>query len=252
MTQSQIDHFNRNGFFFIPNPLGVDMTRKVDRLQLEKEEEWEHRSWPDGFNKMACQFLDLGEPILQMVERPHLIEIAQRILGCEEVHIGACGCGDASKRVTEDGCPAPQVPWHADGSPQVQQVSFRTALDRHDPTNAPLRILPGTHLVPREVVTEDLMQIELATGRHDTNPNQMFARHPHEIEVILDPRWTLVWTPSCWHATGVKEAAGPRRSIAWNYFPKGGRKRDLEAVKYLCADQWPNWTKERQRLWGLC
>ena len=41
-----------------------------------------------------------------------------------------------------------------------------------------------------------------------------FAKHPVEVEVRLDPRWTLVWTPSCWHATGEKTAAGPRRAMA--------------------------------------
>ena len=67
---------------------------------------------------------------------------------------------------------------------------------------------------------------------------------------FLDPRWTLVWTPSCWHATGVKTAAGPRRAMGWNYFPPGGRKRDLAALKHLHPD-WPDWPEARQRLWGL-
>ena len=251
ITQSQIDHFHRNGFFLIPNPLGVEQTRLVDRLQTEHEAEWEQTDWPEGFNVMACHFLMLGEPVLQMVEQPHLIEAAKRILDCDEVHIGACGLGDASKRVGAVNGRMQQVHWHADGSPEVKQVSFRIALDRHDPTTAPLRVLPGTHLVPKEIVTEDLMQIELATGQHNTSPDKMFARHPHEVEVVLDPRWTLVWTPSCWHATGIKTAAGPRRAMAWNYFPKGGRKRDTEAVKFIYADQWAEWSRERQRLWGI-
>ena len=73
---------------------------------------------------------------------------------------------------------------------------------------------------------------------------------PHEVEVVLDPRWNLVWTPSCWHATGVKTAPGPRRAISFNYFPAGGRKRDLEAVKLLGA-AWEEWPEARRRLWGL-
>ena len=225
--------------------------RLVDRLQVDGEAEWASREWPNSYNRMACQFLMLGEPVLKMVEQPHLIEIAKRILNCDEVHIGACGCGDASHRVATDGRPMRQVHWHVDGSPEVKQVSFRIALDRHDPTNAPLRILPGTHLVPRDEMLEDLTQIELATGQHDNMPDQMFARHPHEVEVVLDPRWTLVWTPSCWHATGVKRAAGPRRTIAWNYFPKGGRKRDLAALKEIHAAKWSGWTYARQKLWGI-
>ncbi len=251
IAQSQVDHFHRNGFFFIPNPLGREQMRLMDRLQREREAEWEHTDWPEGFNVMACYFLMLGEPVLQMVEQPPLIEAAKRILDCDEVHIGACGLGDASKRPSATDGQMQQVHWHADGSPEVKQVSFRIALDRHESANAPLRVLPGTHLVSKEMVNEDLMQIELATGRHNISPDNMYARHPHEVEVILDPRWALVWTPSCWHATGVKTAEGPRRAMSWNYFPKGGRKRDTEAVKYIYSGQWPDWSIERQRLWGM-
>ena len=100
-------------------------------------------------------------------------------------------------------------------------------------------------------VEEELRQVELATGTHDREPERFNARHPHEVEVLLDPRWTLVWTPSTWHATGVKTAAAPRRAMAWNYFPAGGRRRDVEALKYLYAEEWEGWALERQRLWGL-
>ena len=157
----------------------------------------------------ACQFFLVGEPLLQAVEHPDIVNLAQRILGCEEVHVGACGLGDASKIVSADGRLQQQVHWHADGGPEVEQVSLRTALDRHDPSNAPLRVLPGTHARPREEVEEELRQIEIATGQYDEMPECLFAKHPREVEVILDPRWSLVWTPSCWHATGVKTAGRP-------------------------------------------
>ena len=111
-------------------------------------------------------------------------------------------------------------------------------------------VLPGSQHRPREEVAAELLQFELATGTHDEVPTHCFAHHPSEVEVVLDPRWTLVWTPSCWHATGVKTAAGPRRAIGWNYFPPGGRKRDLAALKHLHPD-WPDWPEARQRLWGL-
>ena len=96
----------------------------------------------------------------------------------------------------------------------------------------------------------DEAMFEIATGQHDEMPELLFASHPREVEVILDPRWTLVWTPSCWHATGVKTGAGPRRAMAWNYFPSGGRKRDVEALKYA-IEGWEDWSDTRKRLWGL-
>ncbi|MDA0746073.1 MAG: phytanoyl-CoA dioxygenase family protein, partial [bacterium] len=127
----------------------------------------------------------------------------------------------------------------------------RTALDRHDASNGPLRVLPGSHLRQPVEVKEELAQLELATGQHDVFPQDWYTHHPHEVEVILDPRWTLVWTPSCWHATGMKTAAGPRRAMGWNYFPPGGRKRDVDAVKQVFADSYEGWSEMRKRLWGL-
>jgi len=111
--------------------------------------------------------------------------------------------------------------------------------------------LPGSHLRARAEVAEELRHLEWATGKHEEEPDEFFVVHPHEVAVHLHPRWTLVWTPSAWHATGVKTAIGPRRAMAWNYFPLGGRRRDSEAVKHIYADEWRSWTGERQQLWGL-
>jgi hypothetical protein len=250
LTDPQIDHFHRQGFVLIPNPLGELGVREIDRCQQEVEPEWERREFPSDYNRLACQFFMVGEPLLRMAETPRIVGAARRLLDCEEIHVGACGVGDASRIIAEDGRPQRQVHWHADGSPEVRQVAFRTALDRHDTSNAPLRILPGSHLRAREEVAAEIMQLELATGTHDEPPARCFARHPGEVEVVLDPRWALVWTPSCWHATGVKTAAGPRRTMGWNYYPAGGRTRDLDALKHLHPD-WEDWPEERQRLWGL-
>lgn len=251
ITTTQVKHFQAHGFFFIPNPFGEKRMRQIERIAAGNVEKWTNTDWPNELNKLACQFLMVGEPILQIVEQPQLVETAKRLLECDRVHVGACGLGDALKVISESQGTPPQVHWHADGGPDVKQVSFRTGLDRHDPTNAPLRVLPGSHLRAKEEVWEELLQLEIATGQHDLPPKELYAKHPAEVEAILDPRWTLVWTPSCWHATGVKTAAGPRRAMGWNYFPAGGRKRDSEALKYIFADELDNWSDGRKQLWGL-
>ncbi|MDA0745658.1 MAG: hypothetical protein O2954_04020, partial [bacterium] len=128
ITDEQIAHFHRSGFFLIPNPLDGETMFEADRLQRKNEAVWERTEWPKGVNRLACQFLMLGDLALEMVERPELVNAAKRILGCDEVHVGACGLGDASKASSAGERPVRQVSWHADGSPEVHQVSFRTAL----------------------------------------------------------------------------------------------------------------------------
>ena len=93
VTEQQIAHFHRNGFFLIPNPFGEEKVRMVERIQREVGPEWERRDWPEGVNRLACQFFMVGETVLEMVEQPEVVDLAQRVLGCEEVHVGACGMG---------------------------------------------------------------------------------------------------------------------------------------------------------------
>ncbi len=250
LDEVQIRHFQRCGFALVANPLSSAEMAIIDARQRALEPEWERADIPDHFNRSACQFLMMGELLLRQVERPQLLGWARTLLGCEDIRIGACGLGDASKIISSDGRPQRQVHWHADGGPDVAQVALRTALDRHGPDNGPLRVLPGSMSRLGEDVREELRQLELAGGACDGEPKLLFARHPHEVEVHLDPRWTLVWNPSTWHATGVKTAEGRRRAMSWNYVPAGGRKRDSEALKFLMP-QWSHWSEERQRLWGL-
>lgn len=244
-------HFHRNGFFLMANPLAAETMGLIDAEQQKIEPLWQEEVFPREFNRSACQFFMLGELLLREVERPELLALARELLGCEEVHIGACGLGDAAKIIAADGRANHQVHWHADGGPEVAQVALRTAFDAQIGGNGPLRVLPGSQTRSRAEMLEEFRQLELATGAHGEEPELYFARHPHEVEVHLNPHWTLVWNPSTWHATGEKTAPGPRRAMSWNYFPVGSRKRDCAALKYVFAGVWQGWSETRQRLWGL-
>ncbi|HCR16225.1 MAG TPA: hypothetical protein DIU35_01980 [Candidatus Latescibacteria bacterium] len=248
-SETQADHFHRNGFFLVQTPFAESAMLEIERLFRETEAEWRATDWDSGWNSSACRFFLVGEPAFLLAEQPDVLAVARKLLGTDDIHIGACGFGDASERESVNG--RRQVPWHVDGGPDIKQVSIRTALDRHDSSNGPLRVLPGTQDHPRNKIQEDLLQLELATGWHEGDHKALFAKHPNEIELILDPRWTLIWTPSCWHATGEKTAAGPRRTICWNYYPADGRHRDREALRNILDGQWQSWSRERRRLWGL-
>jgi len=250
LAESKRIQFEQNGFFFVQNPFGQKVMSKINAIYGDVQSSWSQTIWPDGLNPNACHFLMVGEPLFQIVEEPSLINMAKEILNCDKISISACGLGDASKAISTDGRPQQQVHWHTDGGPEVRQVSLRTALDRHDKGNAPLRILPGSHVRPLDEVREEFLAIEIATGQCDNEPQTFFARHPEEMEIILDPRWTMVWTPSCWHATGIKTSTGLRRAMAWNYVRYDEKIRDAEAVKYVVKG-WEKWSEERKTLWGL-
>ena len=120
--------------------------RAIDQRQVEIEPEWEQREWPEGSNPRAGRFFMIGEPLLQLVENPDIVALARHLLECDDVHVGACAIGDVTRTVEKDGQSWRQLYWHADGDPNVPQLSIRTALDRHGPGNAPLRVLPGSYL----------------------------------------------------------------------------------------------------------
>ena len=60
VTKAQVDHFHTHGFFFVPNPFGEGRMREIDQIAVENEEKWESTDWPNGLNKLACQFLTVG------------------------------------------------------------------------------------------------------------------------------------------------------------------------------------------------
>jgi ectoine hydroxylase-related dioxygenase (phytanoyl-CoA dioxygenase family) len=244
----QIEHFHSRGFLVIPNPTDEKTMAELDRLQREIEPAWEKMDFPEGVHPLACQMLMAGEPVLKMVEDPILIDLATEILGVESVVISAFGMGDTASTV---GGERKQVAWHADAFGGVDQVAIRIGLDRHDGDNAPLRILPGSHKWPYERVQEELFEIEMASCPDVVPPELFYARHPQEIEVKLDPRIMLMWTPNTWHATGKKTSTSLRRAMTWHYFAPGNGNPFQNAVLHVLDGVWQEWSEERKRLWGL-
>lgn len=248
LSAQQIKHFHSRGFLVIPNPIRDEVMAELDRLQREIEPEWEKMEFPKDVNALACQMLMAGEPVLNMVEDPTLIELAKEILNVESVVISAFGMGDTASTV---GGPRRQVPWHADDFGGVDQVAIRVGLDPHDDDNAPLRIIPASHKRPYDEVNEELFEIEMASGPDAVPPETFYARHPDEIEVKLDPRTMLVWTPNTWHSTGTKTSTSLRRAITWHYFAPGHGNPFQNAVLHVFDGVWQNWSDERKGLWGL-
>ena len=41
---------------------------------------WERTEFPSGCNRLACQFLMIGEPLLRMVEHPELVAAARLLI----------------------------------------------------------------------------------------------------------------------------------------------------------------------------
>lgn len=73
ITTAQVNHFQTHGFFFMSNPFGEERMREIEQITMENAEKWESTDWPNRLNKLACQFLMVGEPILQIVEQPQLV-----------------------------------------------------------------------------------------------------------------------------------------------------------------------------------
>ena len=111
------------------------------------------------------------------------------------------------------------------------------------------RVLPGSHARSLEEVTAELRAIP------GNDEEEMFAKHPDEQIVPLDPQSHVVWSPSTWHATEMQPVAGatsPRRAIGWNLGVAGRHgTRDAEAVKLVFDGEWQEWPEARQKLFGV-
>lgn len=253
ITDAMVNHFHREGFFFMPCPFDDQSMDRIRRLANESEERFLNTDW-SGQSALTCWFFMLGDTTLELAEDPRLVSLAARLLSVNQVHVGTCGLGDGTHPMFGDGRQHREEKglfWHADGSPEVKQVSIRIAIDRHGTEEGGLRILPGSHLVPTVQVREELVQYELASGNHTEVPKNCHFIHPREIPIVMDPRWTLVWSPRCWHATTPSRNNKKRRSICWNYFPPGGRATCQESVKYAFGQSWQDWNDDRKEFWGM-
>ncbi|MCJ8328553.1 MAG: phytanoyl-CoA dioxygenase family protein [Lentisphaeria bacterium] len=248
LTKLQIDHYHSRGFIVIPNPLSDEAMAEIDTLQKEIEPRWSEMEFPGNVNPLAAQMLMAGEPIFEMIENPGLIEMAKEILDVDRVEIAAFGMGDSSLAV---GGEQKQVQWHSDNFGNVKQVAIRVGLDRHDGDNAPLRIIPGSHKRDVAEFKQELYENEMASCPEEIPPKSLFAKHPDEIEIILDTPIMLVWTANCWHSTGKKTSTRLRRVVTWHYFAPGYDNPFQATVLHTLDGVWQKWSGERKKLWGL-
>ncbi|MCJ8331083.1 MAG: phytanoyl-CoA dioxygenase family protein [Lentisphaeria bacterium] len=245
LNDDQIEQFHELGYVRIPNPFPEELLIRVKDRIAAINIEYQNDEWPEGSNPWACRFLLLKEIAIELVEAPEILECARQLLGTEDIHQGACGLMD---KQLENERGLRQTLWHYDGSSDYSQVSFRTAFDLHDQGIGPLRLIPGSHKRdPADVRAE----LEANEPESDWDDDLMFAKYPNEIEVELDPAEMIIWTPNCWHATGLQTDPGPRRVMGWNYYPRIGRTRDKDAILKIFADEIPNWSDERKTLFGL-
>eukprot|EP01052_Picozoa_sp_SAG31_P027375 SAG31_NODE_2559_length_5487_cov_68.463066_1_plen_521_part_00 len=270
--------FKERGFFLSPDTLiPIETIEKIDRLQCEVEPEWRATEWPTGMNILACQCLMVlrrgGEELLALMEQPQTLTLAASLLELgtvQDLVIEACDCGDAlllddypEMRVEgedPDGEPAAQLQWHSDGEAGLNHVAFRTAIDPQGTgtPNASLRLLPGTHLRPRNEVAVELSALvsQHVMNRQPDASQKVYALHPAEVRMPLAYGQTLVWNPTTWHATERQQLNVKRRAFGWNYGVRadtfaGARVRDAAAVRYIFDGEWQTWSEARKKLWGV-
>ena len=251
VTDTMVDHFHQQGFFFMPCPFDAKIMKRFRELVNETEEQFQNTDWSENKSALTCRFFMLSEITLELAEDVRLVSLAERLLGVDQVHVGTCGVGDGASPMFPGRDGDKGLYWHADGSPDIKQVSIRIAIDRHGIDEGGLRILPGSHLLPLDRVKEELVQLELASGEHDAIPTRLHCTHPNETPIMMDPRWTLVWSPSCWHGTTPNLNGKQRRTICWNYFPPGGRATCKQSVQYALGDAWQDWSDARKGFWGM-
>ena len=245
--KEQLLEFREKGFFRMPEPLlSAQLIEEVSELQKKVEPKWEAMEFP-GMNRLACQFLMVlkeSPALMAAVEHAPTLSLAAELLGVDTRGVGgspqgalvieACGLGDHP------------VHWHSNST---ADLAFRTALDPQGlgTKTAGLRVLPGSHLRSFEEVTAELRAIP---GNEE---GEMFAPHPEELTVPLDPESHVIWSPSVWHATELQPSPdAPRRTIGWNYGVAGKtRTRDAAAVKFIFDGVWQKWSQARQKLFGV-
>ena len=79
-SETQADHFHRNGFFLVQTPFAESAMLEIERLFRETEAEWRATDWDSGWNSSACRFFLVGEPAFLLAEQPDVLAVARKLL----------------------------------------------------------------------------------------------------------------------------------------------------------------------------
>lgn len=257
LTKSEESQWHETGFVLVPNPVDPVIIAELQTAIADVEVEWRSRVWEPGSHPLAMQFAMLGNTAFILPEHPEFVRTASALLNVEQVFVGCCSVGNTIEVEASDGRKRQQLQWHSTpgwegefGTP-FEQVAFRIALDEHDSETGGLRLLPGTHRVPKSIAHERVLAgLRRMPDYYEFN-GMHFGSHPDQVELFLKPSQLLIWTPNVWHATGEMLSTKPRRAITWLYFPPGGRFRDRAALQRHFPTMIQDWPAARKELWGI-
>jgi Phytanoyl-CoA dioxygenase (PhyH) len=257
LSDEDVRRFQEDGFVLTDSPIDPSYFSLICSRHAEIEPYWQSRTWPKELHALATQFACMGEIAFRLPEQEQFLAVAQTALNSGPVFVGCCGAGNTVEVEAKDSRPRQQLQWHSTPGRNGElgdgytQVALRFAMDEHNELNGGLRIVPGSHRVPKTQMWEQLKSDLRQSPDFEEWNGLLFGSHPKQVEIFLKPGQMLIWTPNVWHSTGVNRSGSKRRAITWIYFPPGGRFRDHKTLTAILGSELTNWPETRRRLWGF-
>ena len=213
--------FDREGYAIFRNVLDADLiaetSRHIDWL-LEKN--------PGVRPEQLHHWLMKDDPFwVRLISDPRLLDVAEQFIGPNIALF-------ASHYISKPPFDGQPVLWHQDGSywplDPMEVVTLWLAVDRADPENGCMRVIPGTQHT--ELKAMDAHQDEvsvLGSGISDE-----FVDESKAVDIILDPGDVSVHHPNVIHGSNANTSPRRRAGLTIRYIPT--------STRIISDEPWPS------------
>lgn len=213
--------FDREGYAIFRNVLDADLiaetSRHIDWL-LEKN--------PGVRPEQLHHWLMKDDPFwVRLISDPRLLDVAEQFIGPNIALF-------ASHYISKPPFDGQPVLWHQDGSywplEPMEVVTLWLAVDRADPENGCMRVIPGTQHTELKAMDAHKDEVSvLGSGISDE-----FVDESKAVDIILDPGDVSVHHPNVIHGSNANTSPRRRAGLTIRYIPT--------STRIISEEPWPS------------
>jgi len=220
LTESRAQ-FDREGYAVYRNVLDADLIGEASQ-----HIDWLLERNPGLRPEQLHHWLMKDDPFwVRLISDPRLLDIAEQYVGPDIALF-------ASHYISKPPFDGQAVLWHQDGSywplEPMEVVTLWLAVDRADPENGCMRVIPGTHTLDLKAMDAHRDEVSvLGSGISDEHVDESKA-----VDLILEPGDVSVHNPNIIHGSNANHSPRRRAGLTIRYIPT--------STRIVSDEEWPS------------
>lgn len=213
--------FDREGYAVYRNVLDADLIREASQ-----HVDWLMERNPGLRPEQFHHWLMKDDPFwVRLISDSRLLDVAEQFIGPNIALF-------ASHYISKPPFDGQAVLWHQDGSywplEPMEVVTLWLAVDRADPENGCMRVIPGTHHLDLKAMDAHKDEVSvLGSGIADEHVDESKA-----VDLILEPGDVSVHNPNIIHGSNANHSPRRRAGLTIRYIPT--------STRIVAEEEWPS------------